>query len=478
MKKIVLIKPDAKGTVCTYPPLGIFYIASLLKNKGYPVKILDMADLDSEDELADEIKSGPLCVGISSMSGTQLKYALQYADFVKKLNREIPVVLGGVHVSIFPKHSLENNLIDIGVMGEGEVSMLELADALSAGKTLYGIAGIAFKDAGKVVINKKREFIELNTLPRLDYGLIKMEKYIDNSGTVVVHTGRGCCHKCKFCYNNFQGKRHRNFPVETIMDDIKILKRDFRIKRIKFIDDNMFSNRPFLKAITGGLIENNINIEWDANARISEFVKFDKELLDLIKKSGCRSIGFGVESGSQRMLDFIDKKVTVEQIATMRSILKEYDFSAYYYFLFGLPSETRIDFVQTLDAMNMLCLDPRKDVLNFYSYVPYPGTELYDFVIKKGLFNPPHTIEEWGSLDWNVCRIESFTRSFDPSLRAVRSIFKLKSSNSLYRAIFYSLFPLLKHRFTLIVLNKFADFKNKFRRLMTQDKGRKITVKN
>jgi len=463
MKKIILVRPDAKNTLSAYPPFGIFYIASALKNKGYAVRILDMASSDSEEDLIDEVRSGPLCVGITSMTGTQLQNTLRYARIIKELDNRIPVILGGVHVSIFPQHSLESDLIDIGVLGEGELSMLELADAISTGKALHNIDGIAFKEDGRVVITKKREFIDLKTLPRLDYSLIRVERYIDNFGTFMIHTGRGCCHKCKFCYNNFQGKRHRNFPVETVMEDIKMLKRDFKVKNIKFIDDNIFSNIPFLKALTGGLIENDLEIGWHANARISEFVNFDKEMLDLIKKSGCGSIAFGVESGSQRMLDFIEKKVTVQQIKKMRSILDAYDLNAFFYFLFGLPTEKRDDFVESLKAMDMLLINPKKDVLNFYCYVPYPGTELYDYVIKEGLFSPPGTIDGWASLDWNISRIESFTRSFDPSLRAVRTIFKLKRPNIMYRILYYMAFPLLKHGITLLALNKFADFKNKIR---------------
>jgi len=461
MRKIILIRPGPKGSIRTFPPFGIFYIASVLKSKGYEVKILDLANFDSEDEFIDEIKSGPLCVGISSMSGSQLRYAMDCARTVKKINSRIPVILGGVHVSIFPQQSLESDLFDIGVIGEGEITMLELADALSTGKTLHGICGVAFKECGRVFVNKDRGFIRLEILPRLDYNLIRVERYIDRSISFMVHTGRGCCYKCKFCYNSFMGEVYRHLPVEAIIDDIKMLNKEFKVKEFAFIDDNFFCDSRFLKSVCSNLLNSGLHIGWHGSARVSEFVKLDENMLDLIKGSGCKSVAFGVESGSQRMLDFIGKRIYLPQIKRLRAVLSKYDFKGYFHFIFGLPTEEKNDFLQTLKIINMLYRGSKKSILDPTCFLPYPGTELYDYVLEKGLFTPPKTIDEWSFLDWNICRIESFTKKFDPSLRAVEAVFRQKDRDFIRNILYYILFFLIRVSFILFALNRLLVLKDR-----------------
>ena len=459
MNEVILIRPFTRKKA----PIGLFSIASILNHNGYSVKLLDQTVTGNfHQKFIDALENNPLCVGITSMTGPQLKYALDCARSVKQINKKIPVILGGVHATLFAEQPLKSGLFDIVVKGEGEFIMLELVKALSNGKQLDNITGLAYKEKGRVNVSSDQEYIDLKALPPINYKLFDIEKYIENSPlfggkrSFLINTGRGCSYRCKFCYCSFMGREYRHFPPQLIIDSLKILKKEYGIEAFEFIDDYLFANRKFVNTLCQSLIENDIDILWHGNARVNTFVKFKPETLDLLRNSGCRSLSFGIESGSQRLLDFMGKNINLAQIYQLKKILKNIKFTNHYFsFLFGIPTETRADFIKTIEIIDMLCTDGERDLVEINGFLPFPGTELYDYVIKKGLFDPPVTIEGWADLSWETANLVSFSKNYKKLLRAVKILFTCKKKGFAFRmiyVIFLNFYRLTKCDLILVLL--------------------------
>jgi anaerobic magnesium-protoporphyrin IX monomethyl ester cyclase len=461
MNEVILIRPFTRKKA----PIGLFSIASILNHNGYSVTFLDQTVTDNfNQKFIDALENNPLCVGITSMTGPQLKYALDCARLVKQTNKKIPVILGGVHATLFAEQPLKSGLFDIVVQGEGEFIMLELVKALNNGKQLDNIAGLAFKENGRVRVSSKQEYIDLNALPPINYRLFDIEKYIENAPlfgskskrSFLINTGRGCSYRCKFCYCTFMGREYRHFPTQSIIDSLKILKKEYGVEAFEFIDDYLFANRKFVNALCQGLIENDIDVLWHGNARVNTFIKYKPETLDLLRDSGCRSLAFGIESGSQRLLDFMGKNINLTQIYRLKEILGDIKFTNHYFsFLFGLPTETRADFIKTIEIIDMLCTEGERDLVEINGYLPFPGTELYDYVIKEGLFDPPDTIEGWADLSWETVNSVSFSKHYKKLLRAVKILFACKKRGFAFRIVyvtFLNFYRLTKCDFILVLL--------------------------
>ena len=233
-------------------PLALLHIAASLKQEGFSVRILDMR-LDDYRHLQVEY---PLFVGISCMSGLQIKYALEFAHFVRMQNPSVPLVWGGVHPTLLPEQTATSDYVDVVVRGEGELVINDLAGAFALNKPLDEVAGITYKVNGAMKSNPDGETINLNEIPiALPYDLLQIDKYPSfKSGRFHVQTSRGCPHRCGFCYNSrFNKNRWRSKNAERVLDEIEyIVKKYPHIKIIDPIDDNVFVDRASSSANLSG----------------------------------------------------------------------------------------------------------------------------------------------------------------------------------------------------------------------------------
>ena len=450
-KKVLLIYPGHFGALFPEIPLPLLYIAWALRKKDVDVEIFD-ARLQNINTIENK---DYLFVGITSMTGEMLSSAIKAAKYIRNMNPAIPIVWGGVHVSLLPEQSLKSPYVDIVVSGEGELTVQELAETLLKKENLSQVQGISFKHKGVVFTNPDRKFMDLDEIDiELSYDLIDLKRY--SNVTFPMHTSRGCPWKCAFCYNLvFNKRRYRAKSVERVLDEIEYVVKKMGYSKLSFsYDDEFFINLKWAKAICQGIIDRNLNIEWDSFCRFDSFCHIDDETLDLIERSGCIGLSFGGESGSTRIRNEIIKKgITTEQMLETTKRLSKRKITQVVSFMSGTPTETIHEQHQTFELLNKLIsinpnnLHPNAIVL----YTPFPGTPLYELVIREYGFVPPQSLEKWAEYGifrnvgntWsskkylNRCKTISILTRFP----FYRSEFALKDVSSKIASTRFSKFP-------------------------------------
>jgi len=363
------------------PPLGIAYIAANLRKNGYEVSILDC--------IAEELTAGqtrdillrqkPDIVGITTMT-VAFQGALEAARIAKECG--CCVVLGGPHLSIFPKETMHHSCIDYAIMGDGERAMSELIDAISEGKPIEQIRGLIFRRGNEICMNPPDIIEELDQLPLPARDLLPVKEY----GLIgaahpfaTMLTMRGCPFDCGYCGNRSDPMRKVRYrSVDKVLDEMQLLVDKYQIKEINFVVETLTLNREFIWKICQGILERKIEVRWQGPTRVD---CVDRELLKLMRKSGCVQLRFGIESGNQNILDLMNKRINLKMIeeavlATRREKIKTVG-----YFILGYANEDAQTIRKTIDFAKKLKLD----TVVFYAGVPYFKTRFYQAVVEQGL---------------------------------------------------------------------------------------------
>ena len=313
-REIVLVFPGKFKAPDPQVPLSLLYLASPLEKAGYQVRIIDMR-MQNPNELS---VGKPVFVGISSMSGLQIRYSLEFAKKVRVENPSCPIVWGGIHPSLLPEQTVDSPYVDVVVRGEGEATITDLANRLESNQPLSSVAGITYKVGGEIKTNPDRPLIELDTIPiALPYHLLPIDEYpAVKSGRFHVQTSRGCPNRCGFCYNlNFNARRWRGKSPNRVLDEFEYILKNFpHVKTIDPIDDNFFVDKRRVKEICEGILSRGIRVAWRANCRFDYLCDYDKKFIGLLEKAGCTELDFGGETGSERLQSFIHKDVTADQM--------------------------------------------------------------------------------------------------------------------------------------------------------------------
>lgn len=424
-------------------PLGLAYIAAVLKQNGHKVEILDI-DLEcaSKDAIKDKLMHGGIgLVGITTTTPTY-NNALSLAKTVKDICNAY-IVLGGIHVTMLPEESVANPQIDFVVAGEGEVTILELVVALEKGSDLAVIDGLVFKKDGKIIKNKPRLPINnLDSIPFPARELFHSNKYTYpdslHSRTAPMMTSRGCFGKCKYCLTPLvSGNKLRFRSAKNVVDEISILIDRYGIQEIHFWDDNFIGLKNRVFEIRDDLKRRNIKLRYAfPNGVRADFIS--EEVLVALKDMGTYSIAIGVESGSQDILDFVNKNIKLSQIRNVFNMLKRLKFETWAFFMLGLPMESEETIRKTIDFAKEL--DP--DVAKFHIFKPFPGSPLFSYMKGQGLIDdfdydsyglhskPVHRLEKIsgaGILEWQKKAYRKFY------LRPKKILLHLLRLKSFYR---------------------------------------------
>jgi radical SAM superfamily enzyme YgiQ (UPF0313 family) len=381
--KVFLISPPKLETLTgasTIPPLGLIYVAGVLKKNNIEVKITDVeAEEISYDKLISRVLNfRPDIIGISATTSAY-PFALKTLKEIKEKNKKTPIVLGGSHGTFLPDEALKDGF-DFVIRGEGEYTLLELCK--NNFKDLEKIQGLSYKKDNKIIHNPDRPFIkDLDEIPFPAYDLLPIKCYqnmtppsnVRKRPWVSYCSSRGCPIGCIFCsVTHFWGRIWRGHSPERMVDDIEHLIKTYGIKTIFFVDDNFTFKRDRIMKFCKLIKERGLKFEWSCSCRVDQI---DEELLREMKSSGCWLIGFGVESGEQRVIDWYGKKITTLQARRAARICKKLGIFIFCFFVMGAPVETEKDILRTIKLAKEL--NPKIFGLGFLA--PYPGSDLYKY---------------------------------------------------------------------------------------------------
>lgn len=411
--KILLIQPPF--TVRKFddrrcqPPLGLAYLASFLKNE-HDILILDsivegfdnVLKINEEfvryglpySEIKRRLESfSPDVVGVSCLFTTQSENAHSICKLAKETNRNIITVLGGAHPSALPQEELKDQNVDFVIIGEGEYCFRDLLREIEGKGNFSSIEGMAFRENGAVKINPKRNFItNLDSLPFPAWDLLPFEKYSKINrphGTQTkqapfapILTSRGCPNSCVFCsVHNIWGRNFRKRSVENVLSEIKYLINTFGIREIHFEDDNLTLDKKRATQIFKNLKERKYNLSWSTpNGIFIDTV--DKEMLGVMKESGCYSVSFAIESGDKYVLaNLIGKRLDLDRVPEVIRHSRSLGLETTAFFVIGFPGEK----IKQLSNTFRFARSIKADNVNFFFATALPGTELWKQVRHKGL---------------------------------------------------------------------------------------------
>jgi len=390
--KIALINPRIEGYSSTLPPLGLLYIGAVLEKEGFDVKIFDIPP-GSLNDIDNIVSFNPNIIGVSIITAYATRAKKIIIELKKNLNNSF-YVIGGVHPTALPEESIKIFDVDCVVIGEGEKTMKDLCWAIKNESPLENINGILYRDGkGNIIKTFPQSLIEdLDTLPFPARHLINFEKYLFPPGVIrgywsekctSVMTSRGCPYQCIWCGSQIIfGRKVRRRSVENVIREIELLKKEYKIDTIWFVDDTFTLNKKWIKEFCDQLIIKNMDLRWGCQAHVETI---DEEMVVLMKKAGLIQLDFGVESGSEKVLKILKKHSNEEKIKNAFKIAKKVGVRTMATFMFGNPGENSEDIEKTLK----LAKEIKPNFVSSYFLTPFPGTELMEMAEKN---------------NWLICR--------------------------------------------------------------------------
>ena len=374
------------------PPLNLMYLASSLEEKSYSVKIIDddLLQKGYENVSKQAEKLNPQLVGVTATTST-IKSALKYLELIKNILPESLTVIGGPHTTFMPYETLKNSdNLDVVVIGEGEETMVDLADHATQNiEDINDVNGIVYRDLkdGNLRTTEKRPLIkDLDKLPFPARHLVPFDSYgVSQEQTGGIITSRGCVYNCNYCSSSLiMGKKFRSRSPGNVVDEIEELINTYHINDIGFMDDTFMLNKKRASDIADEIKARDLDLTFVASSRVD---RVDKSLLENLKSSGLKTIYYGVESGSQRILDLMKKGITLKNVEDAVKMAKDVNLEVLTSFILGYPGETEEDMNTTIDFSTKL----DSDYCQYSILTPFPGTPIYKDLIEKNLIDN----EDW-----------------------------------------------------------------------------------
>lgn len=368
-------------------PLGICYVSAFLEENGIDVSIID-AEAEGLDyfQIISRIKKFKSdIIGITSTT-VAFHRAIELANKIKEFNSQLPIIIGGPHVTALPEYTISFDCFDVGVLREGEITTLELIKAIEQRTELRNVEGIIFRDhKHEAHFTKPREYIQnldvlpfpaRHLLPSINLYLPPPMNYRHPPVANII-TSRGCPNRCTFCDRNVFGQRYREHSAEYVVSEIEHLIDKYKIKEIAFVDDTFTINKRRLQKIIELMKERDIALDWTCMARVNTV---SKSLLLEMKKSGCWHISYGIESGNQEILNKIKKGITLEQVKNAIEWSEDAGIHTKGFFIIGNPKESLKIINETINFAKSLPLTDIVVTIN----TPIPNTENFETAAQYG----------------------------------------------------------------------------------------------
>ena len=381
-----MINPPYPPNAHSHPPfipLGLAYLGAVAEKEGHQVTVIDcQGEKLTYDTFRQRIKQVPSdVIGVTS---TTLLYnsAKTIMEIAKEEQPNAVTMIGGSHVSFWDENALnETKALDVIVRREGELTFLELLQRIEAKKSFEGVLGTTFRgNDGKIIRNQDRPFLlDLDSLPSPAYHLLPLDSYHRMGKTIFpIVTSRGCVQWCDFCSTvRMFGRGYRVRNPKKVVDDMEMLHNKYGQSQFTFYDDAFTVNRQHTLEMCADIKARKLDVTWDCETRVDAV---DKELLEKMHDAGCITIWFGVESGSERILDQMHKKIKPEGVRAAFKMSQKAGMMTIASAVIGFPGETEETAWETINFINSL----NPDDIGFYVATPYPGTPMYEQVVKNG----------------------------------------------------------------------------------------------
>lgn len=379
-------------------PVGLAYVMTAIKNAGY---LFDFIDIDchrpTEEAFDNAIQKDAYDVICFGCIVTGFSIVKKLARKLRAFHPKATIIAGNTVASSIPQLLLEKTNVDIAVMGEGDITIVNLMNALCKKQHLSTVPGIYYRENGKFFKNSDSPLIEdLDRLPIIDYSLFDTETYISNAYDVEVASGktpekversmyvnsaRGCIGSCTFCYHAFQGKRYRTRSPESILKEVSFLIDKYRINKVALSDELTFFNKKQTLAFAEAIITSGLKFTWGCQCRANLFdSEDDLQIIHKMKEAGCVSAFYSLETADPTILKAMNKKITVEQFLKQTALFYKAGMPVNTSLVFGYPQESAESIAKTFDVCIEAGIYPSIGFL-----LPQPGSGMYDYALGKGL---------------------------------------------------------------------------------------------
>jgi len=424
-----------------YYPMWLSYAAALADKHGHEVDLIDApADGFDLEHVINRIRNFSPGLIVVDTSTPSIYNDVKVCESLKKVLPEVFIILVGTHVSALPEESIKiSDSVDAVAIGEYDYTVIEVTEVVRKKGDLGTVKGICYRKSKEVICNEKRPFIEdLDEIPFVSTvykRFLKIENYFNPNALypmVTITTSRGCPFRCTFCVypQTLMGRRFRLRSIENVVAEMEYIVDNFpQAKSIFFEDDTLTVNKQRCILLSEAILKKGVKISWTANARVG----LDIEAMEKMRAAGCRTLCVGFESGSQSILDHMNKNLRLEEMFKFIEDARKVGILIHGCFMAGLPGETKDTLKETLKLAKRL----KPDTAQFYPVMVYPGTEAYDWykdrkliaaddfskwLTPKGLHNTVIRTEELSS--------EELVRFCDEARRA----FYLRPTYLLYKA--------------------------------------------
>jgi len=390
-----------KGAWTTvWPPVTLATMAAMLLREGLEVRLSDCIVEDiSFEQLKSNIKEFNPDLLVVNTATASIYSDLDCVEIAKEVSPGIKTLAFGLHVTALPDEAFSiASSLDYVIRGEPEFCLLEVANELKrGGASMREIKGLSYRKESGVRHNLERGFNEnLNELPFPAWELVNVNNYLlplSAEPFLLITTSKGCPNACLFCpAKPFYGSSVRHRDHKIVADEMEYVKKRFNVSQFLIWSESFTESRDYTVKLCEEIISRRLGVSWACNSRAD---KVDLELLRLMKRAGCWMIGYGVESGSQRILDAAKKGITVEQIENAASLAKSVGLEVTGHVIFGLPEETMETGLDTIGWLKALEID----FVQVYCAVPWPSTVLYKIAQQKGWL----VTQDWGLYEQNNC---------------------------------------------------------------------------
>lgn len=394
--KVLLINVSLRPESPTLmPPVGLGYIATAIDQAGYELEILDIDVYKySDDQVEDMIIHKEYDVVVMGCIVTAYK-KIKWLTEIIKIHKNVPIIIGNSVADSVPEILLGNSKADVAVVGEGDITDIEVLKVLESNGDLSTVKGIYYKKDGKILSTPKREAIkDLDTLPFVNWALFDIETYLEKSNiqtnepypmpydeirAMPVSTARGCAFNCTFCYHVFKNDKYRVRSAENILEEVKELKLKYGVNYINFFDELTFYSIKQCEDFVDKMIEMDLGVYWTAPCRADLFKEEHLHIAKKLKIAGCVGLGYSLESANEAILQSMNKKISKDDFIRQTKILQEAGLSTWTSIVIGYPEESEETLTQTFDCCYEANIYPSTGYL-----IPLPGTPIYEYAKKAG----------------------------------------------------------------------------------------------